>query len=232
MEEIEVSAKTVDEAVKKALEQLGLSEDEVEVTVIKKGRSGFLGWGAEESRVLVRPLQHVEEVKPPIDFVSPEAFPGEPMVIVREVLEELLTLMKIDAQIEMEESSPMEDGSPVSINITGDTPGILIGRWGQTLASLQYIVSIITAHRLKRRVQIIIDVDGYKRRRYQALSDMAVRLAQKVNDTGKSMMLQPMSAGERRAVHLALRDNPLVITQSVGEGESRKVVIMAKKALT
>jgi spoIIIJ-associated protein len=218
MESLEVSGKTVEEAIDLALEQLGLSIDEVEVTVIKKGKPGFLGLGAEEATVKVTPLQSGQEE----DQVA---------LLARKTVEELLRLMKLEAKVEP--TSPLQASSPetksIALEIKGQDLGILIGRRGETLAALQYIVRLIVARQQKARVPVAIDVEGYKQRRYHVLRDLALRLAQKVKATGRSTTLEPMPADERRVIHLALSVNPDVTTQSIGEGEVRKVAILPRR---
>ena len=219
MESPEVSGKTVEEAVERALAQLGLGRDEVEVTVIRKGKPGFLGLGAEEATVKVTPLpQRVEETAP--------------AELAKQVCEELLSLMNLDATVEMQ-SHPLEETSPenrsIALEIKGEDLGILIGRRGETLAALQYVVRLIVARHQKAKIPIAIDVEGYKQRRYRVLRDLALRLAGKVKSSGQSITLEPMLPDERRVVHLALSVHPDVTTQSIGEGESRKVMIMPRR---
>lgn len=218
MESLEVSGKTVEEAIDLALEQLGLSIDEVEVTVLKKGKPGFLGLGAEEATVRVTPLQSGQEE-------------DEVAALAKKTVEELLRLMKLEAKVEP--TSPLQATSPeiksIALEIKGQDLGILIGRRGETLTALQYIVRLIVARHQKTRVPVAIDVEGYKQRRYHVLRDLALRLAQKVKATGRSTTLEPMPADERRVIHLALSVNPDVTTQSIGEGEVRKVAILPRR---
>jgi spoIIIJ-associated protein len=221
MESLEAKGKTVEEATESALQQLGLTRDRVEITVVNKGKSGFLGMGAEDAVVRVQPLM--------------EATAGsDPAKVAREALEELLRKMKLNARVavapdvEVEETAESEV-QPIALEVTGDDLGILIGRRGETLAALQYVVRLIVAHHEKARVPLTIDVEGYRQRRYRSLRELALRLAQKAASTKQAMTLEPMPADERRIVHLALSVNPDVVTQSVGEGEMRKVMIMPRK---
>lgn len=218
MESLEVSAKTVEEAVEQALEQLGLSREEVEVTVLKEGKAGFLGMGAEEAIVEVTPLSQIRTE-------------SNVATLAKEALEELLSRMKLAAEVELRSSLEGANSETESIvlEVKGNDLGILIGRRGETLASLQYLVRLIVAHYQKARVPITIDIEGYKQRRYQALRELALRLAQKAKSSGRSVTLEPMPADERRIVHLALSVNPDVTTQSIEEGEVRKVVILPQK---
>ncbi len=214
MKELEVSAKTVDEAVQAALEQLGVEEDRVEVIVLKKGRSGVLGVGSEEAKVVVKLLDQPRKK----DNIAKEA---------KEVLEKLVEYLGIVAEVNVVQ--PSETGVPVTLNIEGDDLGVLIGRRGQALASLQYLVRLIIAERLKKWVPINIDVAGYKKRRHESLRSLALRLAEQVMTSRRSINLEPMPADERRIIHVALADHPDVATQSTGEGEKRKVVIQLRK---
>ncbi len=221
MEDLEISAKTVEEAIQLALEQLGVGQEEVEVTVVKEGKPGILGLGGEEAVVRVKPL--VLTPKKESDIAE----------TAKSVLGSLLTLMGVAGSI-VSQAQPIVEGeqeatSSVALNIKSDDSGILIGRRGQTLSCLQYIVRLIVGHRTKAWVPIIIDVEGYKQRRYQALQTFAQHMAEQVKAKGEPLTLEPMPAYERRIIHLALADHPDVTTQSVGLGEARKVVILPKE---
>ncbi len=219
MESLEISAKTVEEAIQRALEQLGVSREEVEVTVVRQGRPGILGLGAEEAVVRVKPLVSVTESN-----IAEAA---------KDVLETLLTLMGVAGSI-VPQAQPIVEGGEEAIaslvlNIKGDDLGILIGRRGQTLSCLQYIVRLIVGHQMEARVPVVIDVEGYKQRRYQALEAFARHMAEQVEARGAPFTLEPMPADERRIIHLALADHPDVITESIGQGEARRVVILPKE---
>lgn len=214
MKELEVTGKTVDEAIQAALEQLGVSEDKVEVTVLKKGRAGVLGMGVEEAKIKVRLKTEGGER-------------GDAVEVAREVLENLIKLMKLTAEVSVVQEAAGE--LPVTLNIEGEDLGVLIGRRGQTLASLQYVIRLIVAEKLKVWVPINVDIAGYKKRRYESLQNLALRLAEQVKRNRRLIMLEPMPADERRIIHLTLTDNPDVTTQSMGEGDMRKVAILLKK---
>ena len=225
MESLEISGRTVEEAIERALEQLGLARDDVEVTILKKGRPGFLRLGAEEATVRVTPRLKNQENQENQEEDSAAA-------LATKVLEELLALMKLEAAVELKPPS-LDGANPgarsIALEVKGEDLGILIGRRGETLASLQYIVRLIVARYQKANVPIAIDVEGYKQRRYKVLRDLALRLAQKVKSSGQSITLEPMLPDERRVVHLALSVHPDVTTQSYGEGEARKVVVMPRR---
>jgi spoIIIJ-associated protein len=245
MKSLEVSGKTVEEAIQKALEQLGVSREEVKVTVVKEGRRGVLGLGAEEAKVRVRPLAAVPEKPKELKKAKKPEKPKKPRKPEEAeerggvdetavgVLEDLLARLGLEAQVVSEIKPPLGggEGAPdvVTLNVKGDDLGILIGRRGQTLAALQHIVRLIVANQAKARVPIVIDVEGYKQRRYDALQALARRVAEQVKERGRPFALEPMPAYERRIIHLTLADNPDVTTESTGDGEVRKVVIVPKK---
>ncbi len=225
MESIEISAKSVEDAVEQALSELGLERSQVQIEVLNKGRSGILGLGAEDARVRVTPLPSPQPAFPPS---APPAVPGPS---AKEVLEKILSLMQVPARVTVIEPGPDTDESSPTLNVEGQDLGALIGRRGETLAALQQVVNLALSRQLKAGVRVNVDVEGYKARRQDALKALALRLADQVKSSGRSMVMEPMPPGERRIVHLALRDHPDGSTRSLGEGEERKVVIFLKKGL-
>jgi spoIIIJ-associated protein len=209
METIEVIAGTVEEAIGKAEAQLGLRRDQFKVEIIREGRSGILGVGGREAVIRVSPVTLSEE-----DIVDG----------VREILDTLLALMDVQGKVEM-----LSDGLPLALNISGDDLGILIGRRGQTLAALEYVAKLIVVRRLKAWVPLTVDVGGYKKHRQDSLQKLALYLAEQVKSRHRAMPMEPMPADERRIIHLALADHPDVTTESIGEGENRKVVILPRE---
>jgi len=150
----------------------------------------------------------------------------------RNALETLLDLMEVSASVKPLDKVPVENeeeaAAAINLDVEGEDLGILIGRRGQTLSCLQYIVRIIVGHKTEEWLPITIDVEGYKRRRCDALQALAWRIAEQVKVEKKPFTLEPMLAYERRIVHLTLADSPDVATQSSGEGEARRVVILPK----
>jgi spoIIIJ-associated protein len=150
----------------------------------------------------------------------------------KEVLETLLSLMGLSVSIfpSDEFTATDEDGvvTSVGLNIEGEDLGILIGRRGQTLVSLQYIVRLIVSHKMQVQLPIVLDVEGYKQRRCEGLRMLATRLAEQVKNRKTPFTMEPMSAFERRIIHITLADHPDVITESTGVGDGRKVVITPK----
>ncbi|MDD5127978.1 MAG: KH domain-containing protein [Dehalococcoidales bacterium] len=155
-------------------------------------------------------------------------------VAARDILKKMLDLMGVEATVTISEEFPVEGEKGLtsfnSLNIEGDDLGILIGRRGQTLAALQYMIRLILCHQTQQQAPIIIDVESYKRRRYDSLRSLARRIAEEVKTRRRSFTLEPMPAFERRIVHLTLANNPDVTTESTGFGEARKVVIKPKNA--
>jgi len=193
---------------------LKISRSEVEITVLSEGRTGILGLGAEDARISVRPILKAE--------------PPDTAEVAEEVLEKILSGMGISASIQVESVTQM-DSSAVLLDIRGDDLGILIGRRGSTLAALQYLVGLVVSHRMGGKTAVTVDVEGYRRRREESLRSMAQRIAERVRTSGQSITMEPMPAAERRIIHLALQDSADVTTQSIGEGETRKVVITPKR---
>ncbi len=151
----------------------------------------------------------------------------------RSVLETLLSLMGISASVTPLSEFLVEGGEEatpaIALDVKGEDLGILIGRRGQTLSCLQHIVRLIVGHQLKVWLPIIVDVEGYRQRRYDALQSLAWRMAEQVKVKRAPFTLEPMTAYERRIIHLALAEHPDVTTQSIGEGEARKLVILLKE---
>jgi spoIIIJ-associated protein len=209
MEGIEITAATIEQAIEKAEAQLGLSRDQFEVEVIREGKSGILGVGGKEALIRVTPL------------TSPER---DVIQVVAKILETLLGLLGVPGKVEV-----LSDEIPLALDIKGDDLGILIGRRGQTLASLEYITKLMVAGRLKAWLPLRVDVAGYKKRRHDSLQRLALYLAEQVKSGRRAITMEPMPADERRIIHLTLADNPDVTTQSIGEGEDRKVVILLRQ---
>jgi spoIIIJ-associated protein len=210
MEPIEITSSTVEQAIEKAEAQLGMPRDEFRVEVIREGKSGILGVGGREAAIRVSPIRVPE--KDVVDGVT-------------EILGTLLRLLGVAGEVEVS-----SEELPLALDIKGDDLGILIGRRGQTLSSLEYIVKLMVVGRLKVWLPLTVDVGGYKRRRQDSLQRLALYLAEQVKSRRRAIPMEPMPADERRIIHLTLADNPDVTTQSIGEGENRKVVILPREA--
>ncbi len=221
MQEVEASGKTVDEAIASALEQLQLDRSQVEIEIITAGRTGLFGLGGENARVLVKPSTTEK-----VGLDSPT------IKMAIEFLQRLLELTGIDAEVTTRLPETPGDGvgrASAVLDVTGEDLGILIGRRGSTLASLQYMVNHMVSRQLKSKALVTVDVEGYRRRREDNLKGLALRLAEKVKGTGRTITLEPMPANERRIVHLALAEDAQVTSFSLGDGETRKVAISLKR---
>ncbi len=209
MEGIEIAAATVEQATEKAEAQLGLSRDQFEVEVIREGKSGILGVGGREALIRVTPLTLPEK----------DAVKG-----VTGILDTLLGLLGVLGKVEV-----LSNELPLALDIKGDDLGILIGRRGQTLASLEYITKLVVVGRLRAWIPLTVDVGGYKKRRRDSVQRLALYLAEQVKSRRRAITMEPMPAAERRIVHLTLADDPDVTTHSIDEGEHRKVVILLRQ---
>jgi len=231
VESLEVSAKTVEEAIRLALAKLGKQRDEVLISVLSEGSRGILGIGGEDARILVTPV-YSEEEEEALGEAGEETPTADVVALGTEVLETLLRAMHVsNARVVARPPVPDADGqlAPAVLNIEGDDLGILIGRRGETLTSLQFVTNLILSRRLRRFARLGVDVENYRLRREESLRGLAQRMAERVRATHQSVTLEAMPPHERRIIHLTLNDSPYVTTQSIGEESERKVVIMPKK---
>lgn len=242
---IEAAGETVDAAVEAGLGQLGVSRDRVRVEVVREGSRGVLGIGARDA--LVRLTLSVEEAEPspePVQVREPEPEPepakeAEPeprptqeeiLGLARDILAELMERMQIEAEIDARVSEPRYPGDTTGLvlDLQGDDLGFLIGRKGETLAAIQHLVRLMVNKVVQKRVHLMVDVEGYKARREDALRKLALRIADQATRRRRRIALEPMNAYERRIIHVTLRNHPTVVTESVGEGSRRKVTILPK----
>lgn len=184
----------------------------------RSGGGGGGGGGPRRERP--RRRRHDEHIEPDIN--------AEEVDLAAEVVDSILQILEIDADINIREPVTPGDGlgsARAVIDVSGDDLGMLIGRRGESLMAFQYVVNLVMTRRFPGRGSVTIDIEQYRRRREEQLVSLAERMAERVRDIGEPITLEPMSAAERRLVHLALVDDPDVETNSVGEGDSRKVVI-------
>ena len=210
MEIREVTGRTVEESIEIALEQLGADRDQVEIDVVSQGRGGILGFGAEPARIRVKLLS------PPSGLIATSKL----------IVDNLLRTMDASATTSMRtngSSDNNDDENIVEIDIEGDDSGLLIGRRGETLRALQFIVNLIVNQRTEGRV--MLDIEGYRERRYASLRTLASQVAERVANTGRSVTLEPKASNERRIIHMTLSEHPQVITESTGIGAGRKITI-------
>ncbi|MDI6768535.1 MAG: RNA-binding cell elongation regulator Jag/EloR [Anaerolineales bacterium] len=243
---LEIIAPTVEEALAQGLADLGLPREAVDVEVLDEGSRGLFGLGGRQVRVRLT-IKGAETSEPAAGQPTPAPAAGQPapapepiptasagtdelLSISEKTVGELLEKMKIEAQLTTRYGEPDEEGQrPVYVNIHGDDLSILIGRRAEILNALQYIVNLIVSKQLAHWVQIVVDVEGYRTRREVQLRKMARQMADQAVKTGRRQVLEPMSAGDRRILHLELRDHPEVTTRSIGEDPLRKVTILPKE---
>lgn len=240
---VEVSGADIEEAIELGLEQLQVSRESVIVEIIEEPSKGFLGVGAKDATVRLttaaRPrsqlaLTPVDEQDgiislPQTDEIDEAEIPQE-LIVGREKLQALLEAMGIDADVTVEQSvGDGEDDDAYILQVRGEQLNALIGRKGQTLASLQYITRLIASRDLQRRARFVVDVGEYKAQRAIKLYQLANRMANQAVERGRTVKLEPMPPHERRIVHMALRRRGDVTTNSVGEGRMRKVTIIPQR---
>ena len=207
MEFIEVSAKTVDDAITESLVKLGTTSDKIEYEVIEKGSSGFLGIGSRAAIIKVRKKSDVEDY-------------------VYEFLHNVFLAMSLEVEIIINKS---EDGKNVDVELKGEEMGVLIGKRGQTLDSLQYLTNLAVGKQVNEYVKVKIDTEDYRKRRRDTLENLAKNIAYKVKRTKRSVSLEPMNPFERRVIHSALQNDRYVNTHSEGEEPYRHVVVTLKR---
>ena len=221
-EPLEMSARTVEEAIELALKELGADRDEAEVEILSRGKAGFLGIGAELARVRVTRLGGGDS--------ATDADTGEQSAaaLATAAVGRILEAAGVNVTRTLRSAHDPEAGGPV-IDLAGEDSGLLIGRRGQTLQALQFLVTLIVRKKLGEDVRVVLDVENYRQRRENSLRDMAAKVASRVAQTNRSITLEPMSPADRRIIHTSLAQHPEVRTESAGEGENRKVTIMPRR---
>ena len=207
MEYIEVSAKTVDDAITEALVKLGTTSDQIEYEVIEKGSTGFLGFGNKPATIKVRKKFSVEEN-------------------VKAFLNKVFSAMNMEVSIII---SNDEESNVLNVELKGNDMGVLIGKRGQTLDSLQYLTNLAINKDSENYVKVKLDTEDYRKRRKDTLENLAKNIAFKVKRTKRPVALEPMNPFERRVIHSALQNDKYVSTHSEGEEPFRHVVVTLKK---
>ena len=208
MQERLMSARTVEEAIELALKELDVDRDEAEVEILSRGKAGFLGIGAELARVKVTKIS--------------EGRTAASTAV--ETISRILEHAGVNVSRTLRAANDPDSGGPI-IDLEGEDSGLLIGRRGQTLAALQFLVNMIVRKEFGDGVRVVLDVEHYRQRREASLRDMATKVASRVVQSSRSVTLEPMNAADRRIVHTALTDYVGVTTESSGMGEDRKVTI-------
>lgn len=207
MDFIEVSAKTVNDAITEACQKLTVTSDKLDFEVVEEGSSGFLGIGAKPAVIKARvKCSTADNAK----------------VFLNEVFE----AMKLNVVINVEYD---ETAKNMNIDLSGDEMGVLIGKRGQTLDSLQYLVSLVVNKEAKEYIRVKVDTENYRQRRKETLENLAKNISYKVKRTKRPVSLEPMNPYERRIIHSALQNDRYVVTHSEGEEPFRRVVVTLKK---
>jgi spoIIIJ-associated protein len=230
---VETSGKTVDEAIERALDELDATREDIEFEVLSEPKSGILGVGSSEARVRV--WLTGEDPNAPEGEAAVEGEEGEfiedDAEMAAQMLDHLLELMGITADVSIRDAETPGDGLGMAkavLDIEGDDLGLLIGRRGETLASLQYLLNLMAGRKLTEHATFTVDVEGYRRRREKQLNTLARRMADQVRRTQRPVTLEPMPPNERRIVHLVLRANQDVTTESHGEGNNRRITVQPR----
>lgn len=209
MEWLELTAKTVDEAITEALIKLHTTSDHMEYEVIEKESNGFLGLFNKPAKIRARLKNSVDN-------------------IAKDFLDRVFKAMDIEAKVDVVYD---ETNSSVDINVEGEDMGVLIGKRGQTLDSLQYLVSLVLNKESENYLKVKLDTENYRQRRKETLENLGKNIAYKVKRTKKSVSLEPMNPYERRIIHSALQNDKYVETHSEGEEPFRRVVVTLKKGV-
>ncbi len=231
MEHVEAEGDTIDGAIANALKVLGVERDRVTVEILAESKKGVLGIGSRKARVrasLRKTLALEEEGRQEEQKPKEEGLTEERLEAVREngkeILAEIIRLMGIEATIEIKPGDSREE---IILNIQGGDGGLLIGRRGQTLEALQYMVSrMVSDRRGLEALPLIVDTENYRDRRRKTLEDMALRLGEKAKRKRTAVSIDSLSARDRRIIHLTLEDDPWLTTKSLGRGDYRRLLII------
>ncbi len=207
MEFIEVSAKTVNDAITEACQKLTVTSDKLEYEVVEEGSSGFLGIGSKPAVIKARVKSSIEDTAK--DFL-------------KDVFEAMNLTVVVDVKYD-------EANNSMDIDLNGDEMGVLIGKRGQTLDSLQYLVSLVVNKDVENYIRVKIDTENYRQRRKETLENLAKNISYKVKRTKRPVSLEPMNPYERRIIHSALQNDKYVTTHSEGDEPFRHVVVVLKR---
>ncbi len=207
MEYIEISAKTVADAITDACQKFEVTSDKLDYIVVDEGSSGFLGIGSKPALIKAKVKSSVTDKAK--DFLN-EVFDAMKMVVVVDV--------KYD-----------EENRNLNVDLSGDEMGVLIGKRGQTLDSLQYLLSLVVNKETEEYIRVKVDTEDYRKRRKETLENLAKNIAYKVKRTKRSVSLEPMNPYERRIIHSALQNDKYVTTHSEGDEPFRRVVVTLKR---
>jgi len=205
MSTMEIEGKSVEEAIETACQRLNLSADQMEIEIVSQGSSGIFGIGTRQAKILVSPKESSDDT---------------PLAEATEILESILAHIQVPTTVQ---ATWVEDR--IKLDISSNGSGLLIGKRGQTLQSLQFIVNKIYNRRASKKAHIVVDTENYRERRRKALTEVALNLGNRAKKSGKPAASSPLSSHDRRIIHLALKDDRKVRTKSKGDGALRKVVV-------
>ena len=208
MEYIDITAKTVNDAITEACRRLEVTSDKLDYVVVEEGSSGFLGIGSKPAVIKAK--------------VKCSSVPERAKEFLDEVFNAMNLVVKMDVKYD-------EDNKNLNIDLSGDEMGILIGKRGQTLDSLQYLVSLVVNKGSEEYIRVKVDTEDYRKRRKETLENLAKNIAYKVKRTKRSVSLEPMNPYERRVIHSALQNDRYVTTHSEGDEPFRRVVVTLKR---
>jgi spoIIIJ-associated protein len=229
MDFVETEGDTIDAAIENALRLLGVEREKITVEILSEGRKGILGFGSQKARIRAEVRKFAVSKTPGPQPNAPEApAPSiEAAVAVekaKQALEEILRRMGVKAAVQERTSAK---GDEIILEIRAANSGLLIGRKGQTLEALQYLITRIAGERQGvEGPHIVVDIENYRERRRRSLEDMALRLGEKAKRQRKTVTVDALSAADRRIIHAALQDDPWVSTKSLGQGSYRRLLII------
>ncbi|HXG50419.1 MAG TPA: RNA-binding cell elongation regulator Jag/EloR [candidate division Zixibacteria bacterium] len=228
MDYVETEGDSIDEAIEAALKALGVGRDQVTVDILAEPRRGILGFRAQKARIRASLRKTILAAAVAAPQASAAARMAEPDAAAltakaKDVLEEILRLMGIPATIEVKED---QERAETVLEIRTENSGLLIGRKGQTLEALQYLVTRIAGEHTGEGPHVVVDIENYRERRRKSLEDMALRLGEKAKRQRKTVTVEALSAADRRIIHAALQDDPWVTTKSLGQGSYRRLLII------
>lgn len=230
MDYVETEGDTIDQAIEQALKTLGVDRNKITVDILSEGKKGILGFGAQKARIRATLRAASVGLKGPeakFFAVEPSMADQDTLAIgekAKAILSEILALMGAKASIQ---NRTGENGDEIVLEIRAENSGLLIGRKGQTLEALQYLVTRIAGERQGGEgPHIIVDIENYRERRRKTLEDMALRLGEKAKRQRKTVTVDALSAADRRIIHAALQDDPWLTTKSLGQGSYRRLLII------
>ena len=242
MNSTEIEGKTIDEAIEKACSKFNVPREKLNIEIISDGAAGFLGIGSKKAKIRASIMSIDMAMDAPVaqsgkgaqrkssgvsdatEPAAPEDSAESPEMRAKSILQGILQRMSLDCPLTVEETD-----DTILLNIKGDGSGLLIGKRGQNLDAIQYIVSKSVSKNTNNRKMIVVDTESYRKKREESLIALAERLAEKVRKSKKALTVGHMNAHDRRVIHLALQNDESLTTKSRGEGEFRKIVIMPAK---